>query len=298
MKFKRFFAILLAFILLASCVPLQAAALYTDDFQVIISMEGLTLGQGFYVTPTKYTINEINALLEPQGFGPFTKRNLTAAMATLAMLRDKNLTAHFNARWEKNIAYLIGVDDIDKGYLHIPAIITQNGGPSDADNLQNDDRTLGEFDYTEDAGWMVTVNDYLLEDNIAKFGLEANNSPRNKGFQNYGNTYVIRWQFTLCGYGLDLGYKPADATATPFFTHANKDALYAAYATGTDTAAKKKLLPVMENLTATQQEADAALDAYEHPQAPAAPEQKLSFFERLLAFFRNLFAPLRRLFGG
>ncbi|MBR3553033.1 MAG: hypothetical protein IKN72_06565 [Clostridia bacterium] len=291
MKLRRILSIVLLCVLLCTAVPLQGMALHTDDFQVIISMEGLTLGQGFYVTPTKYTMDEINALLAPQGFGPFTKRNLTVAMATLAMLRDKNLTAHFNARWDKNIAYLTGVEDIDKGTVNIPAVITQNGGPSNRTVRKNADRSLDEMDYTDQSGWMVTVNDFMISDNIAKFGLENNNTPRNKGFQDYGNTYVIRWQFTLWGYGLDLGFKLPGWDATPYFTHANKDALYAAYATGTDADAKAKLLPVMENLTAARTEVDAALDAYEHPAQPE-PEQ-LNFFQRLLAFFRNL---LRKLF--
>lgn len=291
MKLRRILCTLLVLLLLCTALPLQGMALYTDDFQVIISMEGLTLGQGFYVTPTKYTMDEINALLAPQGFGPFTKRNLTAAMATLAMLRDKGLTAHFNARWEKNIAYLTGVENIDKGAVNVPAVITQNGGPDNRTITKNADRSLDEFDFTDQSGWIVTVNDYLIEDNIAKFGLEANNTPRNKGFQDYGNTYVIRWQFTLWGYGLDLGYKPSGKQGTPFFTHANKDALYAAYATGENEAGRGALLPVMENLTATQTEVDTALDAYEHPAEPAAP-QKQNFFQRLLAFFRNLLQKL------
>ena len=285
MKLRRILSVLLVILLLCAAVPMQSMALHTDEFQVIISMEGLTLGQGFYVTPTAYTMDEINDLLAPQGFGPFTKRNLTVAMATLAMLRDKNLTAHFNARWDKNIAYLTGVEDIDKGTVNIPAVITQNGGPTNQTVTPNTDRSLDEMDYTNQSGWMVTVNDFLINDNIAKFGLENNNTPRNKGFQDYGNTYVIRWQFTLWGYGLDLGFKMTGWDATPFFTHANKDALYAAWATGTDDAAKAQLLPVMEDLTATQTEADAALDAYENP---PQPQEQLNFFQRLLSFFRNL----------
>ena len=285
MKLRRILSVLLVILLLCAAVPMQSMALHTDEFQVIISMEGLTLGQGFYVTPTAYTMDEINDLLAPQGFGPFTKRNLTVAMATLAMLRDKNLTAHFNARWDKNIAYLTGVEDIDKGTVNIPTVITQNGGPTNRTVTPNTDRSLDEMDYTNQSGWMVSVNDFLINDNIAKFGLENNNTPRNKGFQDYGNTYVIRWQFTLWGYGLDLGFKMTGWDATPFFTHANKDALYAAWATGTDDAAKAQLLPVMEDLTATQTEADAALDAYENP---PQPQEQLNFFQRLFAFFRNL----------
>ena len=272
MKLKRFFSVCLALLMLCSMLPLQGLALYTDEFQVIISMEGLTLGQGFYVTPTRYTMEEINALLAPQGFGPFNKRNLTAGMATLAMLRDKELNAEFRARWEKNIAYLVSVDNIDKGTLDIPPVITQNGGPSNADVLKNTDRALGELDYTTQSGWMLTVNDFLIQDNIAAFGLENNNTRRNKGFQDYGNTYVLRWQFTLWGAGRDLGYAATDSSGKSiagFFSHANKDVLYAAYACSSDAAAKNAALPTMQNLTATQAQVDAALARFDPSAAPA-----------------------------
>ena len=42
----------------------------TDDFQVVISVEGATLGQGFYVEPTAYSLDEINTLLGQEGYGP------------------------------------------------------------------------------------------------------------------------------------------------------------------------------------------------------------------------------------
>ena len=87
-RLTRIFSLLLCLLLLGTAAS-PAAAAADDPFRVVISMEGLTLGQGFYVEPTAYSMEQINDLLVPQGYGPYTKRNLTAGMATLAMLRDK-----------------------------------------------------------------------------------------------------------------------------------------------------------------------------------------------------------------
>ena len=61
-------ACLMACVLFLTSNPSVAYALpvttnETDDFQVVISVEGATLGQGFYVEPTAYSLDEINTLL-------------------------------------------------------------------------------------------------------------------------------------------------------------------------------------------------------------------------------------------
>lgn len=300
-RFTRFLTLLLCLLLLGTAAA-PAAVAADDPFRVVISMEGLTLGQGFYVEPTSYNIDQINDLLAPQGYGPYTKRNLTAGMATLAMLRDKNLTASITGRMDasQQVMYLKGVAGIDKGTVQIPAIITQNGGPSNSTVQKNADRSLDEFDYTDQSGWMITVNDYLITDNIAKFGLEVNNTPRNAGFQDYGNTYVIRWQFTISGYGRDLGYSAKDAitgkAVNGYFNHANKDRLYAAYAQSTDSGKRAEARRVMENLTATQSQVDSALTALTTQASAPADTGKMSFFQRIADFFRRIFAFFKNLF--
>ena len=70
-RLNRILSLLLCLLLLGTAaVPAAVAA--DDPFRVVISMEGLTLGQGFYVEPTSYNIDQINALLAPQGYGPYT----------------------------------------------------------------------------------------------------------------------------------------------------------------------------------------------------------------------------------
>ena len=256
-KTNRLLAGLLSIIMVLSMLPFGAfttfAADKSNEFNVVISIEGLTLGQGMYVEPKSYTLDEINALLAKEGYGPYSESDLTAGMATLAMLIDNNLAYFITGDWETS-AYISSITGIDKGYTKIPAIITENGGPGDDDHDGNNDDALGEFDYSFMAGWMITVNDLMIPVGCSQFGLEDYIGTEN--YQDYGNTYVIRWQFTLWGYGADLGFDSGWGMPA-FYTHANKDKLYTAYANSNNTAAKAAALKVMENLTATQAEVDA-----------------------------------------
>lgn len=88
--------------------------------------------------------------------------------------------------------------------MDIPPVITENGGPSSEENDGNDDEYLGEFDYGTMSGWMITVNDFMIDVGCADWLLT---DPENRGKcpSDLGNTYVVRWQFTLYGYGADLG---------------------------------------------------------------------------------------------
>ena len=260
---KRILTWLLALVMVFSMLPTTALATdepENNEFRVVISMEGLTLGQGFYVEPRIYTLDKINELVAKDGFGPYTEDDLTAGIATLAMLIDNELEYKMTGTWESG-AYLQKVRDIDSGEINIPAIITENGGPSNDDNDGNNDDYLGEFDYGSMSGWMITVNHGLTNVGCADFILKSGitGSGYGDGYQNYGNTYVIRWQFTLYGYGMDLGFGGWGGAG--YFDAANKDMLYTQYALSTDAKAKAAALSVMENLTATQGEVDTALAA-------------------------------------
>ena len=202
---KRILTWLLALVMVFSMLPTTALA--TDEpedgeFRVVISMEGLTLGQGFYVEPRVYTLDEINTLVAKENYGPYTEDDLTAGIATLAMLIDNELEYTMTGTWDST-AYISGVMGLDTGTLNIPSIITENGGPSNEENDGSNDDYLGEFDYSYMSGWMVTVNDFMIDVGCASWLLTDEGNAQK--CQDYGNTYVVRWQFTLWGYGADLG---------------------------------------------------------------------------------------------
>ena len=250
---KRIVALLLTLVMVLSLIPTTVWADDTennDEFRVVISLEGLTLGQGLYVKPKAYTLQEINDLLATKKYDPYTEDTLTAGMATLAMLIDNNLEYTMTGDWDNN-AYLSGIKGIDTGEVNIPSIITDNGGPSNEENDGNNDEYLGEFDYSSMSGWMITVNNAFTPEGCGQYVLES-------GTDFYNGTYVIRWHFTVYGYGLDLGLDTGWGSGAPYFTAANKDLLYVQYALSTDDEAKAAALPVMKKLTATQNEVDEA----------------------------------------
>lgn len=254
---KRLLAAVLAVVMLASLSFVAFAAQGDDDeFKVVVSMEGLTLGQGLYFEPQVYTLSEINDLLETEGYGPFDRSEVTAGLATLAFFIDHNIDYTMTGNWT-DTAYVSSIKNVDKGYLDIPSVITENGGPSNDENDGNNDEYLGEFDYDSMSGWMITVNDFMINVGCAGWYLE-NEEQKALCPSDLGNTYVVRWQFTLHGYGADLGVGTGWGMPS-FFEGAKKAELYAAYANCSDAAKKAQVMPVMENLTATQDEVDAAV---------------------------------------
>ena len=254
---KRLLAAVLAVVMLASLSFVAFAAQGDDDeFKVVVSMEGLTLGQGLYFEPQVYTLSEINALLETEGYGPLDRSEVTAGLATLAFFIDHNIDYTMTGNWT-DTAYVSSIKNVDKGYLDIPSVITENGGPSNDENDGNNDEYLGEFDYDSMSGWMITVNDFMINVGCAGWYFE-NEEQKALCPSDLGNTYVVRWQFTLHGYGADLGADTGWGMPS-FFEGAKKAELYAAYANCSDAAKKAQVMPVMENLTATQDEVDAAV---------------------------------------
>lgn len=265
-------ALLLAVVMIAGLLPATVFAVDADEMTVVVSMEGLTLGQGMYVKPTAYTLSQINALVATEGYGPYTEDTLTAAMATLAMMIDNGLDYQNTGSWDNGM-YLSAVKGVDTGVVNIPSVITENGGPSSTDNDGNTDEYLGEFDYSFMSGWMITVNDYMIDVGCSEWGLT--NGVASGKCQDYSNIYVIRWQFTVYGYGADLGHNTGWGNE-PYYDHVNKDMLYAAYALSDDAAAKSSVLSTMEKLTATASEvaaAEAALAPATEPDPEPVPEQ-------------------------
>ena len=249
----------LAGAIMLGSIPFSAAA--EEEFNITISVEGNTLGQGMYIEPVTYTLDEINSLIATEGYEPCTEETLTAGLVTLAMLIDNELEYEMTGTWDST-AYVAAIKGLDKGTLDIPSIITENGGPSNEENDGNDDEYLGEFDYNSMSGWMLCVDNHFIQVSCASYNAaeaEAEGATFESGS-------VIRWQFTLYGYGADLGTPFMMGVA--YFDAANKDALYKKYAElsakgffDTNAQAKEDALAVMEDLTATQEEVDSALKA-------------------------------------
>ncbi|MDO4542432.1 MAG: S-layer homology domain-containing protein, partial [Bacillota bacterium] len=118
---------------------------------------------------------------------------------------------------------------------------------------------LGEFDYTNDSGWMITVNNEFIGSSSSDRVLK--------------NGEVIRWQFTLCGYGVDLGANNTGwGDDTIILTAANKDELTAKVAEANalsgnpsvkNSNAYKSAVNLLQNMESTQVDVDKATSALE-----------------------------------
>ncbi len=168
--------------------------------------------------------------------------------------------------------YLSKVKDYDPGYLDIPQYILDEIG-YDVDGRTTSE-WLGEFDYTFMSGWMYAVNSWF----------------RNYGFSDYfpEDGDVVRVQFTIYGYGADLG---ADTGwgMTPLIAAANKDALTAKIGEMNSYPDKEEILlnpsvriayenayEVLKNLESTQESVDEALFNLESALKGEEPERKIT----------------------
>ena len=117
---KRLLAAVLAVVMLLSLSLVAFAAQNDDDeFKVVVSVEGLTIGQGLYFEPKAYTISEINELVASEGYGPYEQSELTAGIATLAFFIDHGIEYTMTGDWDST-AYISSVKDIDKARLISP----------------------------------------------------------------------------------------------------------------------------------------------------------------------------------
>ena len=270
---KKLLSTILSAALIASntavYLPVSASAEINDELSVTVSFEGLTLGQGLYFEPETYTLSEINELVD----GDYTEDDLTAAIATYAFMLDHDVDYTMTGDWTSG-AYLSSIKNIDKGYTAIPEVITENSGISDDENDGNADDYLGEFDYSFMSGWMITVNDFMIDVGASDW-IFTDSENQGKYVSDVENNYVVRWQFTLYGYGADLGIDTGWGMPA-YFDGAKKANLYAAYAKSIDAEKKKSALAVMENLTATQAEVDAAYELLITENSAVTAENALS----------------------
>lgn len=174
---KRLFAILMIACLLLPMAGIGEIAYGQDTGKkyVTVCIEKKTLGQGFLIEPTQVEIYEDD----------------TAASVLVRLLEDEGYEYRCTGSVEGGDFYLQSIKDADNGTLDIPSFITENGGPSNDDNEGNDDDYLGEFDYSFMSGWMITVNNVMIPVGSAQWPVYDGD--------------CIRWQFTLWGYGADLG---------------------------------------------------------------------------------------------
>ncbi len=182
----------------------------TSKVTVAVSMDANTLGLGYILEPTLVTVDKgtpvsvvITDLLSQQAQ---KKYDITEPGKT-TKVDGETLSTHYP--WISDGAptagfYLSQVYYPEQTGYTIPATIqeyiTGNQLPFVAADANG--KYLGEFDYLNTSGWTYSVGDKT--NGAAEFpGIGSNGWGLSDG-------EVVRWQFTLVGYGADLG---ADNTA-------------------------------------------------------------------------------------
>lgn len=236
-SFALFLSVLLIFSVMNSTVSFATNEKQSNekDGFVIISVEKFTLGQGYYIEPIKV---------------PFSQGEKVGQVVA-RVLGSGNYN---NGVDEENIVYLSNIKDNDTSPVQIPQYILDEIGTV---SQKQQAGWLGEFDYSFMSGWMYLVNNEMAPVGMSEYVVSDGD--------------VIRLQFTLYGYGADLGFG-YPGFIDSLIEVANKDALTAKVAEINSHANKNELLSnqaiseaynhaytVLTNMESSQASVDEAL---------------------------------------
>lgn len=161
---KRILSLLITLPIL---LGVSAYAVEEEEITVYMTVEKLTLGQGFIMEPTAIqTVQGVSVaeVLEQVMSGQY--------MHTGTIDDNLYVSAFADAEQDINIPY------------YISDVISEV-------TPRQDSEWLSEFDYSDTSGWKYSVNNEFLSVSSSDAYLQDGD--------------VIRWQFSLYGYGADLG---------------------------------------------------------------------------------------------
>ena len=231
MKKTKFVAFLLVMLMVLQVVSATAFAaknvvVTTKDAEegCIVSLEGLSIGKGFFIEPTFVAYQDIMNKYNVE------KEAITAAMATGYVFDSLGITVESTGDgWASDSFYMGTIDNIDDPSVpaEFPDFLMENETFVELiESETNSDANLGEFDYTSSAGWMVTVNNYMINKGAGAW-LLVNEPDQPADYPVVNNIPVIRWQFSVYGYGADLGTDQVWGME-PLYAAGNRSALYQA----------------------------------------------------------------------
>lgn len=167
---NRWIGILFTLFFVISQIPVLEASASGSGF-VYITVEKLTIGQGFLIEPEKVEYEEGE---------------------TVAQLFDRVMQKHHlsyeNGGSLKKDFYLSAIKNADTGKVEIPNLISKKYGTKLTENERKP--TLGEFAYASSSGWYYYRNEIAPDKSMSA--------------QKVSEGDVIRVQFTLFGWGQDL----------------------------------------------------------------------------------------------
>lgn len=230
--------------------------------KVVVTVEGQTLGQGFFIEPTVVTFDEFKRYWAERG-QTVTDDQITAG-GIFSYVLAQNGTPMGNGESVSGPSYMASIQGIEKGVLDVPQFLLDAGVEVDkgADPAGSE---LREHEYCYSSGWVYAEHNVLPSNAIGGHVLRASGMPYTQDGEGY---YVIRLMFTLTDRGFDLGMRDESEEGWApdyYYRAADKSQLYILYARlseagllGNFPAARSAALSVMNDLRATQDEVDAA----------------------------------------
>lgn len=235
---KKALSIVLSVALMATSIAIMPKNIKADvTGKVTLTIEKLSIGQGFYAEPTQVNINNgdtvstvINRYMEDTRGGYYHSANngwyltsiLNADSSKMAVI-PREITEM------KDIYKLTYIGEKD----HLEHEHKLEAPGNDGKNLGNADTTLGEGDYWKMSGWVFTVNNDVVYSGKT-FNREDGNTSTDPTVRNIyqsadkvtvKNGDVIRVMFTIFGYGADVGIDTYKATGISKVALADKTEL-------------------------------------------------------------------------
>lgn len=199
---------------------------------VYASVEKFTIGQGYLIEPTAVEF----------------KAGDTYADIFRKVLKDNGYQFKEESRWGG--FYLTFINKADSGKVQVPECIQKMDGYKQPDmTMTLSDKALGEGSYTGEAGWMAAIN--------------GESAPAALDQCYPKNDDVVKFQFSLCGWGADLGMGygitlPNRDSITKKLAIMKQNPDYKQNASW--VAAYNQAIAVTSNLNATQAQLTAAED--------------------------------------
>lgn len=218
------------------------------EITVAVTMEKFTLGEGYIIEPVLVTV--------PNG--------VQASIVITDLIKKKYAEVKDPFRMTgsiKNAFYLASVYDPNQKNLKIPQYILDVIGDKIDYSAANGDY-LGEFNYYTMSGWMYCVGKPEKTGDASFPAVGAANWPMQ-------DRQVMRWQFTLYGYGADLNADNSEWGSKSIVKSGDKDALIwkVAELNGTEDKVKlnanteyMKAMDVLVDASATQEIIDKSLE--------------------------------------
>ena len=244
-KILLYMAFILTCVLSFFSLIVQSSIAMTDSasnegeyITVCVSMEKFTLGQGYIIEPSLVKINN------------HTRASVVITDLLKAKYPDVSQPWIMTGSIDDTF-YLSSVYDPSHGAPVFPDYISKK---ADLDPYGGKKDWLGEFDYYNMSGWMYCVDNKFPNVGAAEWLLSDGE--------------VMRWQFTLFGYGSDLGADNTEWGAEDITNVGNKDDLTWAVALCNSVYAESILkstqsyqnaMSVLQNLEAEQDKVDEAL---------------------------------------